>query len=139
MLPSISPGQFLNGLLVPQVRCLDTNSPDESGDLSTEAGLLELHHGHGQVLRLVESRSASIDVDHELLPSWSDRRVETFPCLETSTEADGPNSARFEEEPVTTNHYTLAGGAIGKRGENQIERRDDGQNLVGSVLTGEET
>ena len=121
------------------MRCLDTNTPDESGDLSTEARLLELHHGHGQVLGLVEGGSASIDVDHELLPSRSDRGVEAFPCLETSTETDGPNSARFEEEPVTANHYTLASGTARERGENEIEGRDDGQNFVGSVLTGEET
>jgi len=118
---------------------LDTNSPDESGGLSAKAGLLELYHGHGQVLGLIESRSTSIDVNHELLPSRSDRRVESFPRLEASAETHGPHSARPEEEPVTTNHYTLSGGAVGKRGENQIECRDDWQNLVGSILPGEET
>jgi len=118
MLPSIRPGQFLDGLLVAQVRCLDTNSSDESGNLSAEARLFELHHGHGQVLGLIESRSASVDIDHELLPSRSDRRVETFPCLETSAETNGPNPTRFEEETVATNHHTLAGRTARERREN---------------------
>lgn len=139
MLPSGSPSQFLNGLLVAQMRGFDTNSPNKSGDLSAEAGILELHHSHGQILRLIESCSASIDIDHELLPSRPDRRVEAFPCLETSAETDGPNSARFEEEPVTTDHHTLAGGAVRKRGENQIERGNNRQDFVGSILTSEET
>ena len=65
-------GQFLDGLLVAQMRSLDTNSPDKSSGTGTEAGLLKLYHGHGQVLRLIESRSASVDIDHKLLPGWSD-------------------------------------------------------------------
>jgi hypothetical protein len=118
---------------------LDTNSPDEGSGLSTEAVVLELHHGHGQVLRLIESRSASIDVDHELFPSRSDRRIEAFPRLEASAKTNGPDSAGSEEEPVAANHYTLSSGATGKRGEDQVEGRDDWQNLVGSILPGEET
>jgi len=72
VLTSVGVGQFLDRLLVAQVRGLDTNSPDESGGLGTEARVLELYHGHGQVLRLIESGSASIDIDHELFPSRSD-------------------------------------------------------------------
>ena len=119
------------------MRSLDANSFHESSLLSTEAVVPELHHGHGQVLRLVEGGSTSIDIDHKLLPGWSDRRVETFPCLETPTKTHRPHSARSEEESVAADHHTLSGGAVRKRGENQVKRGDDWQNLVSLVLPGE--
>ena len=130
---------FLDSFLVAEVSGLDTNSPDESSGLGTETMVLELHHGHGQILRLIKSRSASIDVDHKLLPSRSDRRVETFPCLQTSTKTYGAHSARPEEEPVAADHYTLSSRTIRKRSEDQIESRDDWQDLVGFILSGKET
>ena len=131
--------QFLNGLLVAQMRGLHSNSFDEPGGVSIPTVLAELPHGYGQILGLIEGRSTSIDVDHELLPSWSNRRVETFPCLDASAKAYRSHSTRSEEESVATNHDTLPSGAAWKRGENQVKSRNDWQDLVSSVLSGEET
>ena len=139
VLASIKPMQSLDSLLVAEVCGLDANPLDESRGLRPDTMVLKLHHDHGQILRLIESRSASIDVDHELLPSRSDRGVETLPCLEASAETYGFHSTRSEEELVAADHYALSSSAIWKRGEDQIKSRDDRLDVVCSILSGKET
>ena len=82
----------------------------------------------------IEGRRTNVDVNHELFVSWPNGRIETSPSLEACTERKGRLGGGRMEELVSSYHHTVADGPIRECGEDEVQCRYDGHDIVTAVL-----
>ena len=134
MLSGTKIGSARDGLPITKVCRLHAHMPAKRAWSRTETRIEESLKAVRQITWDIEGRRTNVDVDHELFVSWPNGGVETSPSLEACTERKGRLGGGRMEELVSSYHHTVADGPIRECGEDEVQCRYDGHDIVTAVL-----
>ena len=116
----------LDRLPVAKMGSLDPDALAEDLHPRTKRRVPEIRHRARQITRDVKGRRANIDIDHQLLMCWPDRRVEPLPRFKPATQPKWLGCGT-EKVPISSYHDSCSPRGSSK---DEVQCRNNGQYVV---------